>query len=682
MWTDFHFLTPLWFFALLPLALLGWAAARSGSGTDAWRRVIDERLFAVLSVGGEAGARRWWPLSLLALGWLIAVIALANPTFERQPVPAFRSDAARVVALDLSRSMLADDLTPTRLDRARYKVADILRRSGDGQVGLVAFAGDAFAVSPLTDDADTILGMLDAVSPEIMPVQGSRPDLAIRRGMELLKQAGAQRGEVVLLTDGAGDQRALAAAEDLRAAGHRLAIIGVGTAQGAPVPGVRTSQGKVIATLDAAPLRALARAGGGAYAALSADDRDLNQVLRDPAARARAVQQNNSNQAEAWKELGPWIALMLLPLGALAFRRGWVLGVMLLIGAQGGLLAPRPALALGWGDLWQRRDQQAAQALSDGDYQRARRLAADPARRGTANYRLGDYGAAAEAFARVDDAEQHYNRGNALARAGQLQQAIAAYDEALAKEPDMADARYNKAQVERLLRQQQEQQDRQSRQGQQGDRQNQTDGDQSSQDQTGKDSSGQDEAKPQTPEQDGSQPQPAGQDQDGQDQQDQDQQGQEQSGQQSGGEGPQPETGQPQSEEAEPKDGQADEATEQASSPSKGDGGDADNGQQETADNAPDQADRQRTEQAAADYRDEAERARQAGQSQGSEPAGQSAATAERDLSPEELESRQAADQWLRRIPDDPAGLLRRKFLYQYRERSAEQGEAAAGNPW
>ena len=678
MWTDFHFLTPLWFLALLPLALLGWAAARSGSGTDAWRRVIDERLFAVLSVGGEAGARRWWPLSLLALGWLIAVIALANPTFERQPVPAFRSDAARVVALDLSRSMLADDLTPTRLDRARYKLADILRRSGDGQVGLVAFAGDAFAVSPLTDDAKTILGMLDALSPEIMPLQGSRPDLAIRRGMDLLKQAGAQHGEVVLLTDDAGDQRALAAAEALRAAGHRLAVIGVGTAKGAPVPGVRTSQGEVIAALDAASLRALARAGGGAYAALSADDRDLNQVLSDPATLARTVQQNNPNQAEAWKELGPWIALLLLPLGALAFRRGWVLGVMLLIGAQAGVLAPRPALALGWGDLWQRRDQQAAQALSDGDYQRARTLAADPARLGTANYRLGDYAAAAEAFATVDDAEHHYNRGNALARAGQLQQAIAAYDQALAKEPGMPDARYNKAQVERLLRQQQEQQKQQSQHGQQGNRQEPSDQDQSKQDQAGKGQSGQDEAKQQQSEQDVSQPQQAGQDQEGQGQSGEDKGGQDQP---SGGAEQQAGADQPQPKEVEPKDTQAGKET-QAPSPSKGDGEDSDNGRQDTADTAPDQADRQRTEQAAADYRDEASRAGQAEQSQESEQAGQSVAAAERDLSPEELESRQAADQWLRRIPDDPAGLLRRKFLYQYRERSAEQGEVTAGNPW
>ena len=657
MWQDFHFLAPLWFLALLPLGLLVWVAARAGAGTNAWQRVIDPRLLAVLSVSGEGGVRRRWPHLMLAAGWFIAVVALANPTFESQPVPAFRTDAARVVALDLSRSMLADDLTPTRLERARYKLSDILRRSGDGQVGLVAFAADAFAVSPLTDDADTILGMLEALSPEVMPVQGSRPDLAITQGMALLQQAGAQHGEVILLTDDAGGKQALQAAETLRAAGHRLAVIGVGTPEGAAVPGVRRSQGEVLARLDAPALRALARAGGGAYAALSADDADLSLVLRDPSATARDLQQSESMQAEAWKELGPWIVLALLPLGALAFRRGWVLGLILLLGAQSSLLTPRPAMALGWDDLWQRRDQQAAQAIGNGEYERALKTADDPARIGTANYRLGDYNAAAQAFAAGDDAEHDYNRGNALARAGDYEQAIAAYEEALAKAPDMDDASYNKEQIERLLEQQQQQQ---SGQGQQDDPKE----DQSGQDQTGQDQSG---------EKDQSEQEQSGQEQNGQGQNGQDQSGGQSSDPQQADQGSDDQ--QQSADASEPREQPGSDADDQAAGAS----GD-DQSEEQAAESTSDEADPGAAERAAADYRDEAAAQQPAA---GEEPTqGQPGAPAKPDLSPEEQEARQAADQWLRRIPDDPAGLLRRKFLYQYRARAPEQADMAAGNPW
>jgi Ca-activated chloride channel family protein len=700
MWQDFHFLNPLAFLALLPLGLLLGFVARGGAAADAWRRVVDPRLLAALRIGGDGGARGRWPLALLALGWLLAVLALANPTFERQPVPAFRNDAARVVVLDLSQSMLAGDLSPTRLDRARYKLADILARSGDGQVGLVAFAGDAFAVSPLTDDAHTILGMVEALSPEIMPVQGSRVDLGLEKARELLDQAGARDGEVVLLTDDAGGKPALETAGRLREAGHRLAVIGVGTRDGGVVPGVRTSQGPVIAKLDTAGLRELARAGGGAYARLSASDTDLNRVLRDPDATRRALAPDDPMLAQAWKELGPWLTLALVPLGALAFRRGWVLGIGLLAASLSlGVVAPRPAMAAGWDDLWQRREQQADAALAAGDFERARELAQEPMRSGAAAYRLGDYAAAAEAFAAAADAEHQYNRGNALARAGRIDEAIAAYDAALAQSPDMEDALYNKRQLEKLRQQQEQQQQQGGNQGQQG----QAQGEQ-----------GQDQADSQSG-QDGQQSQ-QGSEQDGADDQDASQQAsgsnassaQQASGQQRASGQDQPPGQDPSEGQSEEQDGEQDarqaggdsQQSEAGASQQAQAGADQD-GQDEGADGAAPQqaraedatgqdetADGADAEQAAADYRAEAQAAEAAAPRQAAADAetapeeGAEGAEGDRPLTPQEQESRQAADQWLRRIPDDPAGLLRRKFQYQYRARVEQNGELSAGNPW
>jgi Ca-activated chloride channel family protein len=674
MLSDFHFLSPEWFLALLPLAAILWGISRHGTGAGVWQRVVDPDLLPHLLVQGMGGGRRL-PLALLAGSWLAAVVALANPTFERLPVPVYRGELARVVVLDLSRSMEAADLEPSRLARARYKVADILERSRDGQVGLIVFAGDAFVVSPLTDDADTILAMLEAVAPEIMPVQGSRPDLALAKAAELLTQAGAFRGEVVLVGDDAGGGRALAEAKALKAAGFELSVIGVGTEEGAPVPGVSGADERpVISRLDVDAMRALASAGGGAYARLSANGRDLDRVLRVTVAMPDETSDEAQIRTEVWKELGPWILLGVLPLAALAFRRGWLLAIALLVGSW--TWVPEPAMASSWDDLWQRRDQQAAAALAAGEHEKARDLAEEPEQRGAASYHLGDYQAAAEDFAAGDQADADYNRGNALARSGRLKEAVAAYEEALAKEPGMEDASYNKALIEDLLKQQQQQEQQQQSQGEgQEGQQDQSKGQQSEGEQ------GEDQSQANQPS--GSESQKGEQSANGeQEDAEADQQG-------GTGPGQESETEQ-QAQKSESSAGE-DQAAGQKQAPESGNKGEvpsasaeASGGDNEEAgeDAAPVGAeeDREQAERAAADYQKEA--AAQA-RGQSDETSGDSRKGPEpEELSPQEREARQAADQWLRRIPDDPAGLLRRKFLYQYRARAAQDGAVTSGDPW
>jgi Ca-activated chloride channel family protein len=646
---DFHFLTPEWFLALLPLALILWGAGRQRAGGDAWQRVVDPGLLPFLLQEGGGGRRRL-PLVLVALGWTLAVLALANPTWQRLPTPAFRTDAARVLVLDLSASMEAADLKPSRLARARYKVADILRASGDGQVGLVAFAGDAFVVAPLSDDAETLLAMLDALSPQIMPVRGSRPDLGLTKAGELLAAVGARDGEVILVTDDPGDDRALTAAGSLANQGHRISVLGVGTSEGAPVPGAKDADGKpVISRLAEPGLEALARAGGGDYATLTPDGADLARILHTQVGRIDPRRSAEGTQPERWQGLGPLICLALLPLGAVAFRRGWLLGPLLGLTLSQGLLVPGSAEALTWNDLWQRPDQQAAAALNQGEPERALGLGPTPDQRGTASYRLKDYPSAAEAFGAVDTADGAYNRGNALAQAGRLEEALGAYDQALARAPGMEDALYNRAKVEELLRQQKQQEQKQD-QAQSDDQSPQDQKDQGSegQDQQGgekdqQQAGGQEQKEPGEGEQSGGQDQQAqGQDQ-GSAGQDQQAAGEEQD---KGAQGQQ-------------------EGAEQAAQ---------DSGQSQDA-----SAQQGKEDKAAQDYRREAA---QAGEAQ--EPADQvdKAAAEVDDLTPQEREAQQAADQWLRRIPDDPAGLLRRKFQYQYRQRAAQQGAVSSGNPW
>ncbi len=469
---TFHFLRPEWFLTLLPLALLLWRVRKPGSIDSAWRRVCDANLLPYLLISPhQANARL--PVWLLAAGWLIAVMALADPVWEKQPQPVFRTEEARVVVLDLSRSMATPDLKPSRLERARYKVEDVLRRSREGQVGLVAFAGDAFVVAPLTHDAGTIAELLKALEPGLMPVQGSRADLGLRKAGELLAQAGAGRGEILLIGDGYEGRQALEAAGDLKRQGYTVSVLGVGTEEGAPLSNgsggyVRDDAGAIVVPrLDTPALRALADAGGGRYATITGNDADLDGLLTPLVPRLDTKVEQTGLKTDAWRSRGPWLAVLLLPLAALAFRRGWLLVVVLLVAAT--VTAPDPAKASTWDDLWTRRDQQAAQALAAGENARAAELAADPRQRGTAQYRAGRYEEALAAFAGAGGPDAAYNQGNALARLGRYQEAIAAYDQALAAQPHMEDAQHNKAVVEALLRQQEKQEQERQQQDKQQD---------------------------------------------------------------------------------------------------------------------------------------------------------------------------------------------------------------------
>ena len=454
---DFHFLRPWWLAALVPLGLLLWRLAHQRLRGGNWAAVCDPALLPFVLISASVQRRRW-PLYATALGALLGVLALAGPAWERLPQPVFRAQSALVVVLDLSRSMDAGDVKPSRLTRARFKIADILEKRKEGQTALLVYAGDAFTVTPLTDDTGTVRSQLPALSTEIMPTQGSRTSAGLGLAAKLLEQAGNRAGEILLLSDGVDGAETLDTARQLRDRGYRLSVLGVGTEDGAPIPksggGFLSDRSGaiVIPKLDASSLEELAAAGGGRYARLSVGDSDLDWLLT-PTGRMEELGEDSGFDADVWREQGPWLLLLLMPIGALAFRRG-VLAILLLT----VLPLPERAEAVDWTGLWLRQDQRAGRTLDDGDAQAAAQLFRDPAWKGAASYRAGDYEEAVKALDKLDDPTSHYNRGNALARQGSYEEAIAAYDETLERNADHEDALYNRDLLQQLLDQQQQQQ--------------------------------------------------------------------------------------------------------------------------------------------------------------------------------------------------------------------------------
>ena len=230
---QFHFLRPWWLAALAVLAWYAWRSSRREAGLGVWHEYCDPALLPFVLQKSSNRRTRWdrWLLFTVAAA---TIVALAGPTWERIPTPVFRETSALVIALDLSRSMDAADIKPNRLARAKFKITDILASRKDGQTALVVFAGRAFAVTPLTTDAETIVNQLPALSTEIMPSVGSNVVDAIEKSLKLLEQSGVRRGDVLLMSDDIDEQDSDRVSELLSGHNARLSVLGVGTEAGRP----------------------------------------------------------------------------------------------------------------------------------------------------------------------------------------------------------------------------------------------------------------------------------------------------------------------------------------------------------------------------------------------------------------------------------------------------------------
>ena len=568
---DFHFLRPWWLLALPIGVWLILRLSRSGIQGGRWQAFVDEALQPYVLTGTSVAIKERHAAIIAAIcAWSLAIVALAGPTWERLPVPAVRSDEALVVVLDLSRSMDAVDLEPARLTQAKLKLLSLLERRESGQTGLVVFSAHAFTVAPLTNDVRTIALLVSSLSSDIMPSRGSYPEAGMTKAAGLLDQAGVPRGEILLITDSSVSPTALDIAQDIYRAGHTVHVLAVGTSDGGPIiepgGGFLTDQtGQVvIPRVDTSSLQRLATNGGGRFAALTTDDRDLDYLLSLTSGANSALEDSDESERfeiDVWRDQGLWLVLFLLPFVALAFRRGWVITWLV------WFVLPVPeAQALTWVDLWKTSDQQGQEAFEAEDHTRATALFENPMWRAAAQFRAEDFESSSATLEGLDTSDAHYNRGNALAGAGQISPAIEAYERALELDPDHEDARFNR---DLLLQQPQ---------------QNQSD-------------SGDSEGDESQDSESGDTPQQSDQESDASDQSDPQNPGEQQD--------------QPPS-------------SQQAS------------GEPEESDELP----------------------------QGEMP------TAE-EL--EEWEDEQAANQWLRRIPQNPGNLLRRKFLYQYQRLGVDQ---------
>ncbi|WP_442320096.1 VWA domain-containing protein [Atopomonas sediminilitoris] len=461
-----HLERPYLLLLLLPVAIIWWYQWRHAKRLGQWQSLLPAALHPWLLAGRDQRPSRF-PKVLLGLGWLVCLLALTGPSWVKLEQPSYRSSDALVIVLDTSQTMLASDLTPNRLAHAKRKVLDILESRDDALTGIVVYAGSSHTLVPLSDDLVTTRNLLDAVQPSIMPLQGSRADLGVERALKLLEQGGRANGRVLLLTSEFSDEAEQALLAQRDTLDGRLSVIGFGSDEGAPVTLnngtlLKDNAGRIVLPRrDITRLSLHAANLGGAYSNASLDDQDIRQLGLDR--RQQGYQRSQQQRLNQWHDQGYWLLIPLVLLAAFSARRGWLLALCVLT-----LPWPSNSYALTWDDLWLRADQQGQQLLEQEQAAAAAERFQHPAWRAEALYQAGDYAAAAKLWAQQDGASADYNRGNALAQAGELSSALDAYDEALDLDPGLTQAATNRALVEALLEQQQAEQNAQNN-GQNGE---------------------------------------------------------------------------------------------------------------------------------------------------------------------------------------------------------------------
>lgn len=449
------FARPGWLFLLLPCIALCWLLYRRVNRYSPWDHLLPESMREAL-LQRQSGSGHAGRFVLLGGVWALAIVALSGPVWEAESTVIRQNRSALIVVLDVSHNMLANDLAPTRLERARLKIRDLLHMRRDSQVALLAFAGSAHRVTPLTTDQSTLINLLNGLSPGIMPVSGSDLGSALALAEAMAAPLPPRSTQILLITGGVDDTQLKALNDAAIRLGRQLSILGAGTTEGAPVAlpeggFMRDNEGRILLPrLDSQALAAIARRTGASYHDITRDDSDLLSLLQP----LTLVSQNDAEQPPGRSDRGHWLLLLLLPLAALGARRGW-LGLVLC-----AFLVPTPAEANpSWKDLWQRPDQQAIELLVQDKPAAAAVRFENLQWAAWALYQAGDYSAAAAAYERLlrqypDNPGYHFNHGTALAMSGELEDALKAYEQTLTRAPEHAAARHNRSRIEALLEEQ------------------------------------------------------------------------------------------------------------------------------------------------------------------------------------------------------------------------------------
>ncbi|WP_025564483.1 VWA domain-containing protein [Psychromonas sp. SP041] len=618
-------------------------------------------------------------LNLLAI---IACIALSGPNVRSVKLPVYELQKAQVIAFDLSFSMYATDIKPNRLSRAKYKAIDLLKQWTEGDKALIAYAGDAFTITPLTTDSNSIINHIPYLSPDLMPERGSRPDLALQKAISLLKNAGYQQGHIVFISDGFDKDSQEKMQEMLKGTKWMVSVLSMATKEGAAI---KLNDGSllkdsndniVIPKLNRNTLYPVTQMSDGLLLDFDVSGQDIQLLAAHYDTKELQKEDSESSTKTDNKQPiddGYWVSLLLIPLFLLFFRKGVFYALLLTVMLP--LTTPKVEAS-----IWENDQQNAYQAFQNKNYKEASQVFEDSSWKAAALFKNKQYEQAETVYlnevkTNPGDANTFYNLGNTQAMQQKYEQALTSFNNALAINPNFKEALANKAAVEKLL-QQQEQQKNQSSSDQNKDNQQQDEQQQSSDQQDQEQPSEQQSSEQQS--QDGQQ-----QDQQPSSEQQSSEQQSQDSQQQDGQQQDQQPSSEQQSSEQQNQDGQQQDGQQQDQQPSS----EQQSSEQQNQDSQQ-QDGQQQDQQPSSEEKNQNEQQEQSSIAQSNEQSDkQSDEPSEQEESPtdkavnltpseEDLTKNEEYEElpiWLKNMPDDPSLLLRNKMRLEYRKRAANK---------
>lgn len=310
----FHFLRPGWLWLLLPAALVTFSILRRQDPLRSWKAVIAPELLEHLAISQEEQRSRFRPVFLVATLWLIGILSAAGPTWQKEPTPFTEDQAALFIVLKVTPDMLAEDIQPSRLIRSQQKIADLLALRPGTRTGLIAYAGSAHLVMPLTADPGIIDFFASELAPDVMPVGGDEPLQAVALARQRLHDSGLP-GSVVIFADSLDSSYATGLEDGQVGPGADIHVLAVaGGPEVVPPPGSPPAP-----ALDEDSMRRAAKAGGGRLVLVTPDNADVKKLSKDIESSIAAAP---VQEGERWKDEG-WAGVVLMVLLSLGlFRLG------------------------------------------------------------------------------------------------------------------------------------------------------------------------------------------------------------------------------------------------------------------------------------------------------------------------------------------------------------------------
>jgi Ca-activated chloride channel family protein len=453
--SDFHFLRPFWLLLALFGALLPLIWRRSRDLQRQLRGNIAEHLLPHLLITPQDN-QRLRPVHLLCALLILGAIAAAGPTWEQDRPDFLENRAPLIVAVDLSPSMDASDVQPTRLEAAKHKLHDLIQRRAGARTALIAYAGSAHLVLPPTDDPALLDSFIQALGTGLIDKPGKNVAEVIEQAKRLLS-AEKTPGSLLLITDGADTAQLDGLDKQLSGSQLQVLVLAVGSEDGGMIhdasgqPRTDANGRPELGSFDQAAIKQLASAVDAPLGSLTLNDDDLDWI------ELHAQQHFQSASAEQrelhWKDAGYWLCWPLLLLAFFGVRKGWSvnwMAALLLAVGLGGMPAPAQANALT--DAFFTRDQQGRWAFEHGHLPQAAALFVDPYWKGVAAYHASDYDLALATFARLDTPQAYFYLGNIYVRRFKFDEAIAAYTQALKLQAQFPEATANLALAQALLK--------------------------------------------------------------------------------------------------------------------------------------------------------------------------------------------------------------------------------------